>query len=73
MNKPTLQDLLDANPDADRELLEEALRIAEKLRESGFSGARYRLATPISRAENRERRTPNQRGSHADHRLVRRF
>jgi hypothetical protein len=66
MKKPTLTELLEQNPDVDRELLKESLRLAEKLREAGFEGARYRLATPTSKARASEYAKRNGAG-HAHH------
>jgi hypothetical protein len=72
MKKPTLRDLLDENPAADTKLLEKSLRLAEKLRDLGFSGSRYRLATPISRAGAADRSNDKHPEEHARH-LIGRF
>jgi thiazole synthase ThiGH ThiG subunit len=48
MKRVNIDDLLKQNPDLNPDEVEEARRLMDRLRETGFEGAPYRLATPLS-------------------------
>lgn len=71
MKRPTIEELLAQNPDVDPNELKEAQQLADRLKDSGFEGARYRLATPLTGRRARDR-SPDQIRERHSHSLVRR-
>lgn len=74
MKRISAEELLAMNPDIDPEELEAIQRMAERLKEAGFEGARYRLATPLTGKYHSDHRPGSTRGRlqpHA-HSLMRR-
>lgn len=48
MKRLSAEDLLAKNPHVDPAQIDQAQKLSEVLKEAGFEGARYRLATPLT-------------------------
>ena len=66
MKRISAEELLARNPNVDPETLKEAQQLSDRLKESGFEGARYKLATPLTGKRHSDRATDKERG-HAHH------
>lgn len=65
MKRISAEELLAQNPQVDPAQLEAAQQLADRLREAGFQGVRYRLATPLTGRRPAVRPPDKEKGRHA--------